>query len=329
MKRIVWTAIALLALLGGMASAGEIYIPDNNPSQGTAGSNSWPFNTYSAWRYHLLLKANYLGGKPFRIKEVSIAFSGTRNGWSATQFQLRIAHTTRNTLSATFAQNFGTSPVALIDGPLTFNAVASTWSPLGITSGFLYDGRSNLVLEVRYRRNTTSGVTVWTSNQLERNYTHMAYSTDPYNAATAFTPVPGPMMGMKVRFTTVDTQIIGSGTGRIGSTILLNLLSPPDGGLAYQVGTSLGMGPTPIGNRAIGLSLDTLLVVSVGGHLPAVFQDYAGLLDTKGQGVARLNIPAHPALIGIRLHSAFLTLKNGAPFNIENISDTFTFTVAK
>jgi len=127
----------------------------------------------------------------------------------------------------------------------------------------------------------------------------------------------------------VDTQIIGSGTGRIGTALTLFLLSPPDGGLPYQVGTSLGNGPTPIGNRQIGLSLDDLLVVSVGGLLPTIFQNYAGALDASGQGTAKMIIPNSAPLVGIRLHSAFVTLKNGAPFNIESISDTFTFTVIK
>ena len=322
-------AVALAALLAGTAAAGEIYIPDNNPASGSAGSNSWPFNTYSAWRYHLLIPAQMLGGKPFRVKEVSVAFSGSKSGWSASQFQLRMAHTLQTTLSMTFATNLASGAVALIDGPITFNAVASTWTPLGITNGFNYDGKSGLVLEVRYIRNTTSGVTVWTDNRMCRCYTHTGNSNDPYNATTAITPTPGALMGMKVRLTTVDTQIFGSGTGRIGTTLTLVLLSPPDGGLPYQVGTSLGNGPTPIGNRQIGLSLDDLLVVSVGGFLPAIFQSYAGNLDASGQGTAKMVVPNNAGLVGIRLHSAFVTLKNGAPFHIESISDTFTFTVTK
>jgi len=320
--------IALAALLAIPAAAGELYIPSNTPSSG-GGPNSWPFSTYSAWRYHLLIPAKMLGGQPFRLKEVSVAFASTASGWSASKFQLNMAHTLQTTLNMTFAANLGGSPTALIDGPITFNAVANTWSPLGITNGFNYDGVSSLVLEVRYIRNTTAGATVWTDTSLCRCYTHMGNSNDPYNATTAITPTPGALMGMKIRLTTVDTQIFGSGTGRIGSVLSLYLLSPPDVGLTYQVGTSLGAGPTPIGTRQIGLSLDDLLVVSVGGFLPGVFQNYSGIMDAKGQGTAKLAIPNIAGLVGIRLHSAFVTLKSGMPFNIQAISNTFTFTIAK
>jgi len=320
--------MALLALLAFPAAAGEIYIPSNTPSSG-GGPNSWPFNSHSAWRYHLLIPARMLGGKPFRLKEVSVAFATTQSNWSASQFQLRVAHTLQTTLSMTFATNLASGAVALIDGPLAFSATANTWSPLGITNGFNYDGASSLVLEVRYVRNSTAGANVWTDTSLCRCYTHTGNTNDPYNATTAITPTPGALMGMKVRLTTVDTQIFGSGTGRIGTALTLILFSPPDGGLPYQVGTSLGNGPTPIGSRQIGLSLDDLLVVSVGGLLPAIFQNYAGNLDASGQGTAKMVIPNNAGLVGIRLHSAFVTLKNGAPFHIESISDTFTFTVTK
>ena len=69
----------------------------------------------------------------------------------------------------------------------------------------------------------------------------------------------------------------------------------------------------------------------MGGKLPTVFQDYTGLLDSQGNGTARLVIPNTAALVGIRLHSAFLTIKAEAPFNLKSnlksISDTFTFTI--
>ncbi|MBN2491781.1 MAG: hypothetical protein JXQ29_13120 [Planctomycetes bacterium] len=327
MKKTTFCAV-LVALLGLTAAAGEVYIPSNTPSTG-GGPNSWPFETYSAWRYQLRIQSSMLGGKRFRIKEISVAFAATRSPWSATQFQLRMAHTQQTTLSMTFDTNLGAGAVTLIDGPLTFNAIANTWSPLGITSGFDYNGKDHLVLEVRYYRNTTAGASVWTDTGIERCYIHTGNTADPYNATTAITPVPGAMMGMKVRLTTVDTQIIGSGSGRIGTDLTLFLLSPPDGGLAYQVGTSLGTGPIVLGNRLLGLGVDDLLVASVGGKLPGVFQNYAGTLDAQGQATAKMAIPADAALVGIRLHSAFVVLKAGAPFGIESISDTFTFTITK
>ena len=322
--------IALLALLSGTVTAGEIYLPSNTPTRGS-GPNSWPFSTYSAWRYQELLPAKMLGGQPFRIKEVSVAFASGKTGWKASQFQLRIAHTFQTSLSMTFATNLGASPVALIDGPHTFNAVGNQWSPLGITNtNFTYDGSSSLVLEIRYNRGSgTNGGTGWTDPLMERCYTHTGSTNDPYNATTCIVPVPGAMMGMKLRITTVDTQIVGSGTGRIGTNLGLFLISPPDGGLPYQVASSFGTGPLPLGKRQIGLTLDNLMVLTVENKLPMIFQNYTGILDNAGKGKANIAIPAMPALVGVRIHSAFLTLKASAPLGIQSISNTFTFSVTK
>ena len=132
---------------------------------------------------------------------------------------------------------------------------------------------------------------------------------------------------LKIRITYSDVSIIGSGPPSIGGTVTLNLTSTNDGGLPYQVGSSLGTGPILIDTRKLGLSLDDLLAVSVQGLLPQVFAGYAGSLDKSGKGQAKIHIPNIPAFIGIRLHSAFLTIKSGAPSNIASISPTFSFTI--
>ena len=132
-----------------------------------------------------------------------------------------------------------------------------------------------------------------------------------------------------VRLTYSDVQIVGSGSPSIGNVVTLLLRAPADGGLPYQVGTSLGTGPIPIDTRQLGLSLDDLLLVTVRGLLPAVFQQYSGLLDATGRGTAKIAIPGNPGLVGVRLHSAFVTLDASAPSNIKSISNTFSFTVRK
>jgi len=124
-----------------------------------------------------------------------------------------------------------------------------------------------------------------------------------------------------------SASIIGSGTGKPGTAIAFALKSVADAGLAYQMGSSLGNGPIPIDTRNLGLSPDALLVLSVGGLLPATFQGYAGLLDTSGEAKAQLNIPNIPALKGVRIYTAFLTLLGTAPSGVSSISNTFLFTI--
>lgn len=121
----------------------------------------------------------------------------------------------------------------------------------------------------------------------------------------------------------------GSPTPRIGTTVTLALVATADAGLAYQVGSSLGTGPIVLGTRRLGLSPDDLLRVSVQGLLPGIFVSYTGRLDATGRANANIRIPAVKALVGVRIHSAFVTLSAIAPLGIKSISNTFSFSITK
>jgi len=125
----------------------------------------------------------------------------------------------------------------------------------------------------------------------------------------------------------VAVSIVGSGSGLPGTTITFTLMATSDAGLPYQMGSSLGNGPIPIDTRQLGLSPDTLLVLSVSNALPSIFQNYIGLLDATGMATAKLNIPNIPALKGVRIYTAFLTLKGTAPSGVQSISNSFLFTI--
>ena len=121
--------------------------------------------------------------------------------------------------------------------------------------------------------------------------------------------------------------LTGSGAGAPGTTLDFTLMAMADAGLPYQMGSSLGNGPIMIDTRKLELSPDDLLVLSVTGVLPMVFQDYIGILDTTGMARAKLNIPNYPALKGIRIYTAFGTLKASAPSGVSSISNSFLFTI--
>ncbi|MBN2490127.1 MAG: hypothetical protein JXQ29_04690 [Planctomycetes bacterium] len=131
----------------------------------------------------------------------------------------------------------------------------------------------------------------------------------------------------RVEVYVASAQLVGSGSGAPGTALTFTLMAAADGGLPYQLGSSLGNGPIPIDTRKLELSADALLVASVSGNLPAVFEGYAGTLDAKGLGNAKLHIPMIPALKGLRIYSAFVTLRGSAPSGIASISDTFLFTI--
>ncbi len=148
-----------------------------------------------------------------------------------------------------------------------------------------------------------------------------------YTVKTDFEGETRPATLVDIGADEVLVRLVGSGSGQPGTSIILSLFAPSDAGLPYVVGSSLGPGPIPIDTRWLGLSLDALLDASVNGYLPMVFQNFAGFLDASGKATAKINIPNLPGLQGIRLYSAFLTLKQGAPSNIQSISNTFLFTV--
>ncbi|MBN2490125.1 MAG: hypothetical protein JXQ29_04680 [Planctomycetes bacterium] len=131
----------------------------------------------------------------------------------------------------------------------------------------------------------------------------------------------------RVEVYVASATITGSGTGAPGTTLTFLLSAAADGGLPYQLGSSLGNGPIPIDARKLELSVDSLLTLSVLGLAPAVFQNYAGVLDAQGAGKAALHIPNLPALKGIRIYTAFVTLLGTAPSGVASISNTFLFTI--
>ena len=95
------------------------------------------------------------------------------------------------------------------------------------------------------------------------------------------------------------------------------------------MGTSLGTGPIHIDTRKLDLSPDNLLLVTVNNYWPWIFSGYRGIIDSKGQAKATINIPSIPALIGTHIHSAFVTLDPQAPSGIKSISNTYSFSITK
>ena len=124
-----------------------------------------------------------------------------------------------------------------------------------------------------------------------------------------------------------QASIIGSGSGSPGTNLDFTLSAPGDPNLPYQVGSSFSNGPIPIDTRALELTPDDLLVLSAGGLVPAIFQGYSGMLDSSGQGSARLAIPNLPVLKGIRIYTAFVTLSPTAPSGVQSIASSFLFTI--
>ena len=166
-----------------------------------------------------------------------------------------------------------------------------------------------------------------TGNAHVTGMTYTANATFPVKGGPGLTYNGG--MSDAIVMKVSHTLLAGSGLPHPGGTIDFALTASDSAGLTYQLGSSLGRGPIPIGTRMVHLSLDGLLVVSACNVLPAVFSGYRGRIDSKGQARAAIHIPNTPAVIGARIHTAFVTLDPSAPSGIRSISDTSLFSITR
>ncbi|MBN2492715.1 MAG: hypothetical protein JXQ29_17845 [Planctomycetes bacterium] len=321
----VFMTLCVALLLAGAAAADEVYVPDNQPAAGSTNVIPWQASFMSTdCRYQAFYTCTQLGGGGYLVKEISFATDWTGN-FKATQLQIRLSHTTATSLDATLDNNIP-APFTVYNGPITWNTTSGVWTPIGLTGTFLYNGVDNVVLDIRYIAGTnstssgTAGGCRYTRGAIPRNWAYGNYNATVRSGTDL-------NAGLKTRFTVDRISLSASGKPAPGSTVTFLLSAPGDAGLPYQLGTSLGMGPIPIDTRTLNLSLDDVLVASVGGKLPAIFQDYGGTLDASGAAQGKLNLPAIPVLVGIRLHTAFLTLKAPAPSGVQSVSQTASFTI--
>lgn len=324
--------ICLVASLAGALAAGDLDIP--YPPTAWVNCNYFPFMVgFGEWRYQFVIGANRLGGKSRVLTHISFQPCQS-NTFRAAAFEMRMSHHTLTAApSLTFAANLPSPQVVIPAGPITYARTQSTWSTLKLTRPFTYNGKDGLTIELRYKGGTlTGGSPSGSDDSFPRDYNYQCYRVFRYGAGSyaSTTATSQLSTGMLLtRLTYLDASISGSGSPSIGGTVHLSLLASGDAGLAYQVGTSLGTGPIPIGTRKLGLSPDGLLIVSTSGLWPCIFSGYRGILDARGQARAVIHVPSIQVLIGVRLNSAFVTLDSAAPSGVKTISDTFSFPVTK
>ncbi|MBN2489573.1 MAG: hypothetical protein JXQ29_01830 [Planctomycetes bacterium] len=319
------TALLLATVLAGAAAEGQNYAYATDSNLNVGGCNAFPFaSTSTSWRYQIIFAAKYLPGRPVLVTDLGFGACMTSPPlFQASEFQIRFAHNTVGTLTSTYDNNFSMPPVTLFYGPITWQAVYLQWQDLGLTAPFAYDGQNHIVIEIRYRGRTSASTSMRSDPNMPRVY--ISSGTDPY---TAITGTLAANYGLKTRLTYIEAAILTlAGSPQPGGTVDLLLDAPAAAGKPYQMASSLGTGPIILGSRSIGLSLDDLLVLTVGNYLPAVFANYAGLLDAQGKARAQIRIPNNPALKGVRIYSAFVTLDALAPLGIDLISNTVTLSI--
>jgi len=297
-----------------LAPVAHTYNPANTP--GTGGSNSWPFNLYTGWRFQFIIHNKVLGSIPFAIKDIAFAPTFART-FSAHDFQMRMGHTQYNQFSTAptpeFDKVLGSSPTEVYRrGPISWNCKANTWCDIGLTTPFNYDGKSNICVEIRYNSTTSAGVSTRTSPNIPRAYTHSRYSKDPFNEKQWYVPIPGEMMGPIHRLTVEKccTKVLTAPSKvKLGGTapIQFNGANPGD---LYQIASAFGNTQIPLGTGSIFLAMDGLFVVSLWLG-PPVCVGYAGPVHPTGVGMGQLVVPKIPGIVGLNVFSAAVTYNKG------------------
>jgi len=314
-KPMMLAPVLFLALASPLC-AGDVYHPDSNAA--TGGTLGLPWGGAEV-RYQAHVPASVFGGKSFRIADLAFA-PGATGPFTSTRCEIRMAHTTSNSISVTFASNLQKDLTVVFSGKISWPGTRDQWSNVGLTSFFSYNGVDNLVVEIRHM-GSAAGLVCRTGR------VNIRYVSGPgsYNAATG--GLLTPLMAPKMRFTCHETVVNGSGSTNPGGTVELDLLSSNEGNLPYQLGSSLSNGPIPIDTRLLSLGIDDMLVISVNGWVPQIFEKYAGFLDASGKAKARIHVPNLSVLKGVRIYTAFVVVKAGSPSNIAQISNTFMFTI--
>ena len=108
-----------------------------------------------------------------------------------------------------------------------------------------------------------------------------------------------------------------SGQPQPGKTLALDFAMPADPGAFFVAGAGLsGTAPgIPFGACTLPINPDGVTLISIQSHPP--FAGFSGLLDASGHAAGAVAIPDTPAVVGLALDFAFVTLDpaSGAPLH--------------
>ncbi|MBN2492242.1 MAG: hypothetical protein JXQ29_15455 [Planctomycetes bacterium] len=116
-----------------------------------------------------------------------------------------------------------------------------------------------------------------------------------------------------------------------GSYMAIGLHSAGAPFKAYMCASSLDakLGIPLPGNRVLPLDFDNLVVITAQNLLPQIFVNYQGILDASGRATLLVHIPPEPALAGITIYTAGITLDPHAPGGVHLVSTPLPFTIQK
>ncbi|MBN2490489.1 MAG: hypothetical protein JXQ29_06540 [Planctomycetes bacterium] len=273
-----------LVFLAGAVTADEVYVPDNLPASGSG--NYIPMSgsyMQTDGRYQVLYSAALLGTKPYLITDMAFAPAWTGD-LKTTQFQVRISHYTGGTLSSLMDANIP-SPVTVFDGPLTWVATINTWCPIGFTGSFRWNGRNDIVVDLRYKGgvNSGSGLTgTCRTAAIPRNWALGNYAATVRSGGDS-------LAGLKARFTVVTGP-------KQGDLVMCELGSGAGGGLFYKTwphGSVTTFGPK-LTLGTVKVAHSNSFVYASGANTGSIYQ-----IDGSGTCVTLTTVSTNVSGIGV------------------------------
>jgi hypothetical protein len=221
---------------------------------------------------------------------------------------IHAGHTTATTLSNTFATNLPSPQTvySVSNHSIAWNSTA-VWYPVTFQTPFIYDGTSNLVIEIQKVVDRANNPTLGTMSHQMSNLPMRSDLPHPLfrdgtagsgaSQAATGTIYSGPPLLMRLRWTTERTLTIDSTRGttgdyfRLGATLGLHAQGMP--GEAFVDLFDGGLAATPLALPPV-----------VGWYwLPPRFLILgSGVIGASGVGDLLLTIPSQPELVGSHLY---------------------------
>ncbi len=301
----VLSLVAGLCVAASLPAQSAYYVPDNQATVGVC--SPYPLG-YRYMRYQTLVAPADLGSVPGLIADLGFAPCGAalRN---LIKITVKMDHLASGQLSTTFANNLTANAVTVLSAAnMKWAMVANTWTKLGLTAPFAYNGTDHLVIEIEIQAGPSLGTI--TSGAAHRG-TRPALYTRTVGTLTGAIAATALKMEITMRSgtSTYGTGCAGSngtpvlsfaGQSRLGKSLDVDLTGGAAGAPAFLNGGFTNSSPYPIDLSAVGatscsLYNDPLTTLTTG-------------TDPAGAARASLAIPVDTSLVGLQVYFQWLCI---------------------
>jgi hypothetical protein len=306
-------------LVAGLCNAQTFYVPDNQANAGTCNVIPFGSTTSSSSFYTCLMQQMYTAADLNNQAGLITGLEFAPCGNGASRFnRLQVVFDllpAGSTLSATFANNVTPTATTVLDTTnYVWQTTSNTWMEIGLQVPFVYDGVSDLVVQI-LSDGGTSPAGFHRSATRPRVYATNWTGSPPPSGTLSLTT--GQKLGISMlvaKASLYGEGCIGtngqrpgfalSGSPQLGQTQNLDLARAPANGIAFLVAGFGNGAPFPAELGSLGM--------------PGCYQYFSpistqlGLTDGSGTALSALAVPGDPSLAGVLIYAQWACLDLGA-----------------